>query len=142
MKNLIGNLMTWAAGAILLSFGLIYLFRDSFMPYHAEAVSMEWIKMDPAVRYLVLALMRAASGGFISAALAMIILQMKFSNSRDPWIPWLILLIGSIMMLCISYATILIRIHTPGKSPLADAIIGELLLIAGFFLNRKYLSKT
>jgi glycosyltransferase involved in cell wall biosynthesis len=141
MKNLSGNLATYSAAAILLLFGFIYLFRNSFMPYHSAAVSLAWTQVSPPTQYLLLALMRATAGGFISLAFAIIFLQYKFSTNRISWIPLLILLIGTISMICITYATLLIRFHTPGRPPLADAVIGEVLLIAGFIFIRKYFLK-
>ena len=141
MKNIMGNLTTCLAAAILLSFGFVYVFRNSFMPYHSDAVSMPWTRVAPATRYLLLALMRATAGGFISLAFAIIFLQYKFSMERISWIPVLILLLGTISMVCTSYATLILRFHTPGRPPFADVVIGELLLIAGFIFNRKYLRK-
>jgi hypothetical protein len=141
MKNKTGSLTTYLAAVILLSFGFVYLFRNSFMPYHSDAVLMAWNQVAPATQYLLLALMRATAGGFISLAFAIIFLQYKFSVQRISWIPVLILLIGTISMLCTSYATLIIRVHTPGRPPISDAIIGEVLLIAGFIFNRKYLLK-
>ncbi|MCX6285163.1 MAG: hypothetical protein NTW31_13120 [Bacteroidetes bacterium] len=141
MKNITGNLATYLSAGILLSFGIIYLFRNSFMPYHSAAVSMNWSQVDPATRYLILALMRAASGGFISLAFAMIFMQFKFTRCQISWIPVLILIIGTIAMICISYATLIISLHTPGRPPVTEAIIGEVLLIIGFFFNRKHVQK-
>ena len=141
MKNIIGNLTTYLAAAILLSFGFVYLFRNSFMPYHSEAISKAWTDVDHATQYLILALMKATSGGFISLAFTIIFLQYKYSRHSISWIPVLILIIGTIAMICISYATLIISTHTPGRPPIADAIIGEVLLIAGFIFNRRYLLK-
>jgi len=137
MKNITGNLATFLGATILLVFGLIYLFRNSFMPYHSAAVSMEWAQLGPASQYLILALMRATSGGFISSAFAMIFLQCQYSRYRITWIPLLILVTGTIAMICISYATLIISLHTPGRPPLALAIVGEALLIVGFIFNRR-----
>ena len=142
MKNITGNLTTYLSAAILLSFGFVYLFRNSFMPYHAAAIARSWAQIDHATQYLILALMRAASGGFISLAFTIIILQYKYSLYRIAWIPGLILFIGTISMICISYATLIISLHTPGRPPLAEAIIGEVLLITGFIFNRRCLQKS
>ena len=141
MKNIIGNLTTYSAATILLSFGFIYLFRNSFMPYHSEAISKEWNQVDHASQYLILALMKATSGGFISLAFAMIFLQYKYSRYSIAWIPALILIIGTIAMICISYATLIISLETPGRPPVAEVCIGEVLLVAGFIFNRKHVQK-
>ncbi len=141
MKNVTGSVTTYLAGTILLSFGFVYLFRNSFMPYHSAAIRLAWTQVDPDTQYLFLALMKATAGGFISLSFAIIFLQYKFTIHKISWIPLLILLIGTISMVCTSWATIIISSHTPGRLPVEDAVIGELLLIVGFIFNRKYLRK-
>lgn len=69
MKNKIGSISNYLVGILLGGFGLTYLFKDSFMPYHRAAVSIPWNKLDINIQFLILALMRAVSGGFILAAL-------------------------------------------------------------------------
>jgi hypothetical protein len=141
MKNLTGCLTTYTAASILLGFGMIYLLKDSFMPYHSEAISLKWEEVEPGTQFLLLALMRATSGGFISIAIAMIFLQYKLQVNRLSWIPFLILILGTITMACSLYAIITVRVHTPGKPPIAADIVGEVLLIIGYIYNRKYLLK-
>ena len=141
MKNLAGNLTIYLVAAILFSFGFIYLLRNSFMPYHSEAISLEWQQVNKAVQYLLLALMRTTGGGFISLACTITFLQFKFNRDKLAWIPGLILFLGTISMLCSTYAILLVSEHTHGRPPLVVAIAGELLLIAGFIFNRKYLTK-
>jgi len=75
-------------------------------------------------------------------AFAMIFLQYKFTRCRISWIPSLILIIGTIAMVCISYATLIISLHTPGRPPVAEAVLGEVFLIIGFIFNRKYVHKS
>ncbi len=139
MKNIKGSLPTYLAAIILLAFGFIYLFRNSFMPYHSVAVSMSWDQVGRETQFLILALMRATSGGFLALGFAIIFLQNRFSIHKTSWIPALIIAMGTISMICTSYATIIISSHTPGRPPLVDAIIGEVLLIIGFIFNRRYL---
>jgi hypothetical protein len=141
MKNITGSLSTYLAATILLSFGFVYLFRNSFMPYHSKAISLAWTQVDHATQYLFLALMKATAGGFLSLSFAIIFLQYKFSINKISWIPVLILVIGTISMICSSYATIIVSFHTPGRPPVADVIIGEVLLIVGFIFNRKNMLK-
>ena len=138
MKNITGCLTTYAAALILLGFGLTYLLRNSFMPYHSEAISLEWEKVEPATQFLFLALMRATSGGFISTAVAIIFLQYKLQIHKLSWIPLLILILGTISMACSLYAIITVIGHTPGRPPVFTDLLGEVLLIVGFVFNRKY----
>jgi hypothetical protein len=47
---------------VSLVLGAIYLFRDSFMPYHAAALGKDWGELDPATQTLLKALMEVAAG--------------------------------------------------------------------------------
>lgn len=45
------------AALLLLIFGLVYLFRPEFMPYHAVALDREWSTVERPYQVLILALM-------------------------------------------------------------------------------------
>ena len=52
-----------------LGFGLTYLLRRQFMPYHGVALEREWDALPYALQTLILALMRAVAGGALATAL-------------------------------------------------------------------------
>lgn len=141
MKNIIGNTSTCLAIAILMSFGLVYLSRNSFMPYHSAAIGLPWKSVDPATRNLILALMRATAGGFIASAFAMLFLQLKFNTCKLSWMPFVILALGTILAACLLYATATIILNTPGRPPVIQTVIGEVLLIIGYIFNMRELRK-
>jgi hypothetical protein len=139
MNQKIGNISNYLGAIILLTMGTIYLFKTSFMSYHSEAVSMDWNELESSFQYLILALMRAVSGGFIATSVLIIVLQKKFSSTKIPWIPWLILVVGLIVTSASIYATMIVRLNSPGKPPTSAALIGVALLIIGYIFNRKAL---
>jgi len=141
MNTKIGNIANYLAALILLGMGLIYLFKNSFMPYHSDAISLEWNELDSGTQFLILALMRAVSGGFIAIAIVTAFLQKKFASGKITWIPLLILIGGLIVSLASLYATLIVRFNSPGKPPTSLAIIGIVLLIIGYIFNRKSLKK-
>jgi xanthosine utilization system XapX-like protein len=51
----------------------------------------------------------------------------------------LILLTGVMVSLTTIYATLIVRLNSPGKPPTAFALIGLVLLFLGYFFNRKSL---
>jgi hypothetical protein len=141
MTAKIASIINYLVAAGMLVFGIIYLTRGSFMPYHSEAISMEWGEMDHTSQVLVLALMRTVSGGFLVCSIAIFFLQYRFSLERKSWIPMLILIIGIITQSTILYATILVRLNSPGNPPAGLAIGGTILLIGAYILNRIALRK-
>ena len=139
MNEKIGSISNYLAALILLVFGLVYLIRTSFMPYHREALTMDWNELETSTQFLILGLMRAVSGGFIATSIVIIVLQKKFSSSKIPWIPWLILTAGLIVASAAIYATLEVRLHSPGKPPTTLTLIGMVMIIIGYIYNRKTL---
>jgi hypothetical protein len=135
MNNLMGTLFTIAGSVVLLIFGVIYLIRPKFMGYHKMAIQKEWNELVPEIQTLILALMRTVSGGFISIALVIIILQLEFNKSQNQWIALTILIIGGVLNLCTLYATLLVRKKTKGRPPTVITLLLLVILLIGFFFN-------
>ncbi|MEI9955476.1 MAG: hypothetical protein WDM90_04000 [Ferruginibacter sp.] len=135
MQQFIANIFTFTAGFISILFGFVYLLRPSFLNYHKEALQKDWAEIAPAFQTLILALMRAVSGGAIAAGFAIIILQYYFTKTNLAWIPVIILSNGLIISLCSLYAMLVVRLKTPGRPPLIVIFISLLLLIAGYYLR-------
>lgn len=135
MNNLIGTLFTIAGSIVLLLFGIIYLIRPKFMGYHKIAIQKDWSELVPEFQTLILALMRTVSGGFISIAVAIIILQIEFNKSQNPWIALTILIVGGVLNLCTLYATLLVRTKTKGRPPTVIVLLLLILLLVGYFFN-------
>ena len=51
-------------------FAFIYLSRSEFMPYHADAVGMDWNEVDTNMQVLIIALMRVSGGGWLATSLS------------------------------------------------------------------------
>ncbi len=136
----IGNIANYLAVFILFGMGLLYLLNNSFMPYHSDAVSLDWNELDTNIQTLILALMRSVGGGYIAVGLVIGILQKKVASSRIMWLPLLILITGLIVSLTSIYSTLIVRFNSPGKPPTLLAILGIVLLIIGYIFNRKALN--
>jgi hypothetical protein len=119
----------------LIIFGVVYLTRSAFMPYHAVAVGQSWPEVDPAFQVLILALMRVAGGGFLAAAVAMGILLFKPFRQGRRWAYWAIPAVGLISTLSSLYATAYVTWNTPASPPWIAAGLGVLLLCTGFILS-------
>ena len=110
------------------------------MPYHSDAVALEWNELAQSFHFLILALMKVVGGGFIACGIAVAVLQYNFNKNPLAWQAWLILLIGLIISVTSFYATMLVRLNTPGNPPTIASIIGLVFLIVGFIFNKRKLS--
>ena len=105
------------------------------MPYHAEALGLSWSELKENMQVLIIALMRAAGGGFLATGLAMFVLSIIPFRAGDTWSIYTIPALG----LCISggtlYATLLVKIKTPGTPPFVLCFMALTLTIVGFIFS-------
>lgn len=141
MTTKIATLTNSLAGLLLFAMGVVYLLKTSFMPYHAAAISQDWSNLEPSIQFLLLALMRAVSGGYIAVAFTTICLQWKFNHSKITWLPLFIFIPGVIVSITSLHATLIVRNHSPGQPPTWLAILGLLLLCIGYICNRRLVKK-
>lgn len=138
MKNKIGSILTYLSQLGVLFFGLAYLLREAYMPYHAEAVGLAWSELDYNMQRLIWTLMKAASGGWLVIAITFIFLQYKFNQTKELWIPNLILIGGLIFGAISFYAAMGLRMTTKANAPILPVIIILVVLLIGYVFNRKY----
>lgn len=117
------------------SFGLIYVVRPQFMPYHAAAVGRDWTALEPSFQILVLALMKVAGGGWLAAATAIIILLGGPFRRGESWARLAIPAVGLLVSVSSLYATLLVRRNTPASPPWLFAAGATALLLAGLGLS-------
>ena len=116
-------------------FGIIYLTRSEFMPYHAVALEREWTELDIKTQTLILALMRVAGGGFLATGMAVILLIYLYIKTTEEWIIFIIPTIGFVTSLSSLYATLLVKNRTPGLPPVNLTLMSIGLMLTGFILS-------
>lgn len=116
-------------------FGLIYLIRNEFMPYHSKAIGSSWSDVERNLQVLIIALMRAAGGGFLATGLAILILLIVPWRAGDTWSIYAIPTIGLCGSLGTLYATLLVKTKTPGTPPVILSLLAIALTIIGFILS-------
>ncbi|WP_439345802.1 hypothetical protein [Vacuolonema iberomarrocanum] len=123
------------AALLLLVFGLVYLFRPEFMPYHAVALDREWSAVERPYQVLILALMRATGGAWLAIAVAMIVLLFIPFRRGYKWVYWTIPAVGLLVSGPAFYATTYVRQNTPANPPWIAVVIGVLLSAVGLVLS-------
>jgi hypothetical protein len=119
----------------MVGFGLTYLLRRQFMPYHGVALGKRWVDLPKEFQTLILALMRAVAGGTLAvAALALIVLLIPF-RAGMVWAFWAVPAGGMILSAGSLYAMRLVAANTPGKPPFKPVIAGVSLTVIGLVLS-------
>lgn len=135
MFNLVATLFIGLFAFIMLAFGLVYLTKSQFLPYHGVALEKEWESLNTQMQTIILAFMRAVGGGLLSGAVMILFLQYQFNKSPQQWIVTAILICGGILSISSFYAMFLVKTKTKGQPPISLVIFAFVLLIVGCFLN-------
>jgi hypothetical protein len=124
-----------AAIAGLGSWGVVYLFRGDFMPYHAVAAGMPLSEVPPPFQVLVLTLYKLTGAAWVVIALSLLVLLFGPFRQGALWarraIPALILIQGAGVMNAMAYITL----NSPATPPWAFTIVVIVLTIVGFSVS-------
>jgi hypothetical protein len=127
-------------GVVSLVLGAIYLFRDSFMPYHAVALSKSWGELDSATQTLLKALMEVAAAGWLALG-TLVLLLVAFPIRRgERWArlaaPVALLLFYVPTLL----ATLSVLQQTPASPPWRFNVVACLCAVVGLLLDAPWRS--
>jgi len=117
---------------ISFAFGLIYLFRDRFLPYHSVAVEKSWDQLDSKIQILILALLKVCGGGMLCNALAISTLLIFSFHSQ--WANFALLVIGLSETIPTFIATMIVKHGTKASPPWLITLITIILIIIAFIL--------
>lgn len=125
---------------VSLVLGAIYLFRGSFMPYHAAALGKDWSELDPATQTLLKALMEVAAGGWLALG-TLVLLLVAFPIRRgERWArlaaPASLLLFYVPTLL----ATLRVLQETPASPPWLFNAVACLCVVVGLLLDAPWRS--
>jgi len=120
---------------VSLLLGAIYLFRDSFMPYHAAALGKGWAELDPATQTLLKALMEVAAGGWLALGALVLLLVVFPVRGGERWArlaaPAALLLFYVPTLL----ATLRVLQATPASPPWRFNVVACLAAVVGLLLD-------
>ena len=125
---------------VSLVLGVIYLSRDSFMPYHAAALGRSWGELDPATQALLKALMEVAGGGWLALGVLVLLLVAFPIRRGERWArlvaPAALLLFYVPTLL----ATLRVLHETPASPPWRLNVVACLCAIVGLLLDEPWRS--
>ncbi|WP_130106856.1 hypothetical protein [Iodobacter fluviatilis] len=118
--------------AVVFCFGLTYLLKRQFMPYHSEALGMNWNDLSHDLKILILALMRAIAGGALAVAIInTVLLLIPFSRGMT-WSYHLIPVGSLILSGGALYAMFLVAKFTPAHPHYIVVVCSSVLTLLGW----------
>ncbi len=97
--------------------GLLYLTTSEFMPYHADALSVNWNELSLPYQGFVIGVIRGMGAGSFTVALALLIILLIPYRRRETWTYWAVPLIGVSFSILTAYAAFTIDARTPASTP-------------------------
>jgi hypothetical protein len=120
---------------VAVAFGLVYLLRPSFMPYHQEALATPWHEVEPRLQALLLAFMRGAGGGMLAAGIGAGALLLVPFRAGEAWSLVVIPAVELAVVVPMLWATYIVRSRTGAHSPVLLSAAGVGLIVAGAVLS-------
>ena len=119
-------------------FGIVYVTASEFMPYHAQALNVDWNSLDDNYKTLFISLIRLAGvGGLVAGLVNLTLVSYLYHHVESRFI---LLFIASrlIFQSVMHNAVYSVYTNTPGEPPLlivsirsVTFIIATILLLAG-----------
>jgi hypothetical protein len=115
--------------------GIMFLTRREFMPYHAEAVGVPWSEVPAAFQTLILALLKLAGGAWLTVAAAEFVLLFGPFRQGVRWARWAVPCLGLLHYAGVATAMAHVTLNTPASPPWGATIASILLILAGAALS-------
>jgi hypothetical protein len=115
--------------------GSLYLFRGSFMPYHADALGRRWADVEPALQTLLGALMDVAGAGWVGIGVATLVLVAIPMRRGEQWGRLLIPTLFFIFYVPTLWATLAVMNGTPATPPWYGNATACLATVAGMLAD-------
>jgi hypothetical protein len=124
---------------VLIIFGFRYLFCDTIMPYHQQAIGMQWAEIEPGLQVLLNGLIKIAAAFFFIPGITIIVLLIIPFRKGERWAKWFIPGL-SIFWLCFGlYVPINIAIKTNASTPWPASLVGLAITVAAFLFSGAFL---
>jgi hypothetical protein len=119
----------------LLGQGLLYMTTSTFMPYHADALAVNWEQLPANYQGFLLGVIKGMGAGSIGVTLAIVVLLAIPFRRGERWAHWAVPLVGIVFTTLTAYAAYTIDIRTPASPPwrLTLAVAG--LYVVGGILS-------
>jgi hypothetical protein len=116
-------------------FGVRYMRRDAFLPYHAAVVGRSWAELDPGVQVVILGMLRIIGGGFVTLGVTLLWLCLALHEGAR-WAPWAILTISAAALGPMLYVAIKLRSFRPdAQTPVRPTLAMVVLIVFGVGLS-------
>ncbi len=117
------------------AWGIMFLLRSEFMPYHSVAVGMPWAEVPGPFKILILALLKIVGGAWVTIAASFFVLLFIPFRQGASWARWAIPSLGLLYCAAVCNAMAHVTLNTNAVPPWGPALAGAALIVAGALLS-------
>jgi hypothetical protein len=122
-----------ALGAIL--FGVRYMRREAYLPYHAAVAGKSFSELDPGVQVVILGMLKIIGGGFATLGVALLWLCFALHEGAR-WAPWAIPTVSAAALGPMLHVAVKLRTFRPGaQTPVGPTLAMMTLIVIGVGLS-------
>ena len=116
-------------------FGVRYMQREAFLPYHAAVAGTSWAELDPGLQVVILGMLKIVGGGFMTFGVTLLWLCFALHEGAR-WAPWAILTISTAALGPMLYVAIRFRAFRPdARTPVRPTLAMIVLIVVGVGLS-------
>jgi hypothetical protein len=116
-------------------FGVMFLLRSDFMPYHADAVGMPWSEVSAPFQILIMALLKLAGGSWITVAVAEFVLLLIPFRQGARWALWAVPSLALLHYAGVCNAMAHVTLNTTATPPWGATIASIAFVLLGAALS-------
>ncbi len=135
VRDKIAFVIYFVGSLALIAFGIAYLFCSTIMPYHQEAINMNWEELSTGLQILFQALIKVAAAGFFVTGISALVLLFIPFRKGAPWAHWAIPLVGIVWNGFTLWVTATVAIKTHALTPWPATLAGIIFIIVAFVLS-------
>ena len=134
--HILAAAIDFALYAILLVFAFRYLLTGRYMPAHAQAAGHDWGSLDPKTQAIASAMARVVGAGMLTTAVTGGLITLGAAITGLAWLKYLAPVPAIIFCAPTLHASYVLRRSAGAATPMAPALAGLILAVAGFVLWR------
>jgi len=119
----------------LFGFALVYIVRQEFMPYHAEAAGMAWAQLPAGIRALFYAMQHTLGGSWLALGIAFTAILFGPYRRGEPWARHTLLVVGAIFNILVMASSGYLAAVTAARTPWRWTAWGLGLVVAAWVLG-------
>jgi len=117
------------------AFGIAYQACSTFMPYHHQAIGINWEDLGPGLQVMLKNFVNFAGAGFITGSLSCLIMLLIPFRRGELWANWAIPLLLIVFNVFCLYVSATVAVETGASTPWPLSIVTIIVVLAAYIIS-------